>query len=388
MTRITKQLLLVIIISIAINSNAQLISKEKRDSLKSKFVRVNNKVYKIMQVVPAPIITYSSETSWVFGLAKFQGYDISKKDTISRASSVSGTVAMSLYGQFYTIISNTTYFGQNKNIISGSVDFEIYPHEWYISNGTNKSKDISELVSPHYITIPIKYLRQITPKYYLGISYNYDNYFKIEYIEDGIFDKINFFGKNGGINSGIGLIAQFDSRDNQFTAYSGTYLNIEGIFYNSAFGSNYIYNKYSFDFRTFKKIKKFVFGYQLYNESVFGKVPLYNHAQLGGSYRMRGFYYGQIRNKVLIDSQIEARTHLFWLISAAAFYGMGTVAPDYSTLQNTFKDKRLLYSYGAGIRLTVDPVHRINIRLDIAFGYDQYNNRNHNAIFFGFSEAF
>ena len=388
MTKTIKQLLLFIILLTVISSNAQLISKEKKDSLKSKFTRVNNKVYKIMQIAPAPIITYSSETSLVFGLAKFQGYDINKKDTISRASSASATVALSLYGQMYATISNTSYFGQNKNIISASVNFEIYPHIWYIANGKTSAEDISEMVSPHYITIPIKYLRLIKPKYYLGISYNYDNYFKIEYIDNGIFDKLDFFGKKGGINSGIGFIAQFDSRDNQFTTYSGSYLNIEGVFYHNAIGSDYVYNKYIFDFRTFKKIKKIIFAYQLYNESIFGKVPIYNHAQLGGSYRMRGFYYGQIRDKVLIDSQTEIRTHLFWLISGATFFGIGTVAPDYSYLQNTFKDNRLLYSYGAGIRLEVDPVHRINIRLDFAFGYDQYYNRNYNALFFGFSEAF
>ncbi len=383
-----QQLIIFIILLNVINVNAQLISKAKRDSLKSKFIKVNDKVYKIMQVAPAPIITYSSETSLVFGLAIFRGYDLNKNDTISRASSASATAAISLYGQFYTILSNTTYFGKNKNILSGSLDFEIYPHVWYISNGTSNNDDFSELVSPHYITIPIKYLRQIKPKFYLGASYNYDNYFKIDYVKDGLFDTLNFYGKAGGINSGIGIITQFDSRDNQFTTYSGSYLNLEAIFYSNAIGSDYSYNKYIVDFRTFRKIKNTIIGYQLYNESIFGDVPLYNHAQLGGSYRMRGFYYGQIRDKVLIDTQAELRRHLFWLISGATFFGMGTVGTNYSSLENTFKERRLLYSYGGGIRVTVDPVHRINIRLDVAFGYDQLNGRNHQAIFFGFSEGF
>lgn len=384
----TSQLTILFFLIATISLNAQLISKEKKDSLKTKFTRVNNKVYKVMQVIPAPIITYSSETDWVFGLAKFQGYDLNKKDTISRASSASATVAVSLHGQMYVIVSNTTYFGENKNIISGTFDYEIYPRLWYIYNAENSADDYVELVTTHYVTIPIKYLRQIKPKYYLGVSYNFDDYFKIDYKEDGILDGIDFYGKEGGLNSGMGLIAQFDSRDNRFTTYKGMYLNLESVFYSDVIGSDYVYNKYIMDFRAFTKLRKVVLGYQLYNETVFGDVPFYNLSQLGGSYRMRGFYYGQIRDKVLIDTQAEARRHLFWLISGAAFVGVGTVANDISTLEKTLSDNRLLYSYGVGIRLEVDPVHRINIRLDLAFGYDQYLQRNHSALFFGFSEAF
>ena len=388
MIKTTKYLLIFAIIISSICLNAQLISKEKKDSLKSKFLRINNKAFKVMQIIPAPIITYSSETNWVFGLAKFQGYDISKKDTISRASSISATVAMSLYEQMYVIVSNTTYFGQNKNILSASFNYRIYPRLWYLYNSKTENEDYFEMVTTHYVSIPLKYLREIKPKYYLGINYNYDDYFKINYEKDGILDGYNFYGKNGGINSGLGFIAQYDSRDNRFTSYSGTYINIEGTYYTNAIGSDYEFNKYLFDFRTFKKIKKLVIGYQLYHETVFGDVPFYNLSQLGGSFRMRGFYYGQIRDKVLFDTQTEMRTHLFWLISGAAFVGAGTVAPDYYTIEKTFSNQRLLYTYGAGIRLTVDPVHRINIRLDLAFGYDQLLQRNHQALFFGFSEAF
>ena len=94
---------------------------------------------------------------------------------------------------------------------------------------------------------------------------------------------------------------------------------------------------------------------------------------------MRGYYKGAIRDKVLIDAQLEYRMPIWKMLGATAFVGTGRVAPSYSEMSLD----GLWLSYGLGLRLRVDTKHNTNLRLDWGFGPNGVN-----GFYINFAEAF
>ena len=343
----------------------------------SEIVRINDKVYRVMQYSPAPIISYSTETSWVFGLAKFNAFDLNKKDTISKPSSVSEVVGFSFEGQMYLDVSANFHWNENKNIGEFTFALEKFPRQfWGVGNEINQ--DTSALVTKSFLKLSPTFKRMVLPNFYIGINYTYYNVFDINYTLDSIRHADVYRGYDGGLNSGFGLLLTYDSRDNIYNAGKGMYIQFESEYYAKIFGSKFVFNRYKFDIRKYHPVGKFTFAYQMVTESNFGDVPVYSNAMMGGSYRMRGYYKGQYRDNVIIDGQFEIRRHLFWLLGATAFVSIGQVAPTYAD----FNKDNFRMAAGGGLRLMVDKVHKTNLRFDMGFGQNTY------AFFFGFSEAF
>jgi len=368
---------LILMVGLPNSSEAQILPKNKRDSLIQGFIRVNNKIYKIMMVYPAPIITYASETNWVFGLAKFQAFRLSKKDTISHSSSINGVAAFSLNKQAYLDLGSSLYFGKNKNRLRIEFSLERFPKDFFgvgneiVNNGFK--------VTPSYLKTKLIYQHELLKNVFLGLNYNYSNYFDMDY-EYEIFPLYHKMeGMEGGLNSGFGYNASIDTRDNTYNAHKGYYLNFEAAYFAEFFGSDFVFNRYTFDFRQFFHIiRNQYFGYQIYTRTHLGGVPFYSLSFMGGTDRMRGYYEGKYRDKTILDSQVEYRFPLFWLLGGVVFASSGLVSESYETMDFD----NLKATAGLGIRLTVDQKNRTNIRFDAGFGKDTY------MLFFGFSEAF
>jgi len=352
-------------------------TEKKEETFAVKFKRVNDKVYRVMQVAPAPIITYSTETSLLLGLAKFNAFDLNKEDTISEASSVVSAFGASFRGQIYLDAGAKFYWAENKNIAEVSLGLEKFPREFW-GVGNDIDPETSALVTKSFFQAILKYKRMLIKDFYLGANYNYYNVFNVSYNIQDIHNPEPYKGNDGGVNSGLGGIIAFDTRDNSYNATKGVFVEFQTEFYSPILGSEFIFNRYKLDIRNFHKLSGFVLAYQFYTESNFGSPPVYSLAMMGGSERMRGFYQGQYRDNTLVDGQVEVRHHLFWLIGAVAFVSAGQVAPYYSD----FYVDNMRYTAGLGLRLMVDPIHKTNLRLDFGIGKDTY------AVFFGFSEAF
>jgi len=349
----------------------------KRDSLVSKIIRINDKVYRVMQYCPAPVVSFSTETSWVFGLAKFNAFALNKKDTLSQASSVSEVIGVSFNGQMYLDINAVFHWNENINIGELTFGLEKFPRQfWGVGNDINP--DSSALVTKSFLDVSPTYKRMILPNFYIGLSYNYYNVFDIKYTIDSIHHAKAYRGYDGGLNSGFGALLSYDTRDNIYNASKGMFIQFESDFYSKTFGSDFVFNRYKLDIRKYHLLGSFIFAYQLVTESNFGDVPVYSKSMMGGSYRMRGYYEGQYRDNVIIDGQFEIRKHLFWLIGVTGFIGIGQVAPTYGD----FNKDNFRMAAGGGLRLMVDKVHKTNLRFDMGFGINTF------TFFFGFSEAF
>ena len=86
--------------------------------------------------------------------------------------------------------------------------------------------------------------------------------------------------------------------------------------------------------------------------------------ELGGSFRMRGYYSGRYTDNSQVSAQIELRQRLYKRLGCVGWIGAGTVFPSLKKM----KMRNVLPNYGLGIRFEFK--HNVNVRLDYGFGKD------------------
>ena len=190
------------------------------------------------------------------------------------------------------------------------------------------------------------------------------------------------------ISSGLGIIANYDSRDLPANAYKGVYLEVRGTVYNKWIGSDTDFYRAEIDYRQYVSVgKRKVLAWTAQSKNVFGDVPVTRMPLTGSPYDLRGYYMGQYRDKSAHLVMAEYR-HMFntdketWLqriinhLGFVAWAGCGFMGP------NPAKIEGVLPNYGVGLRIEVQP--RMNVRLDL--GKNTVNDQT--LFYFNMTEAF
>ena len=330
----------------------------------SKFDEFNQKAEALFKILPVPIIAYSNEAGSVFGLAKFNLLHLSKKDRVSRPSKLSELVSFSTKGGINASVAAELLFQKNKYVILSSINYKKQP-EYFFGIGNDISKNSPEKLKYDRLEFTSTGMMRVRKNLYAGISFDISDYFHIQPDSNSFLIRKQVSGLTGGLCLGIGVAAAFDSRDNRYNPTNGSYIISNLLFYSNALGSNYQFTKFTTDARKyFKPWLKHVIAMQATTTSCAGNVPFFELAMMGGDHKMRGYYEGAYRDKVLLDAQVEYRLPVWNIFGAAAWLGTGRVANRYTDL--SFSGFHL--SYGAGIRVRVDSKNDTNLRLDFGFG--------------------
>lgn len=341
----------------------------------------NKKMEGLFKIIPVPIVSYSTETGSVLGLAKFNVLNIVKGDTVTTASSFSELVSFSSEGQFKVIIGSSVFLMDDAFNFRGNVQYIDFP-EYILGIGNEVSRDNIEQIVTQKFAFSNTILSSINkPKTLYAVFYqDYLNYLSVESDSTGFLETTKYPGYNGGVASGLGVGLNFDSRDNKYNPSKGMFIETKFQFFRPFLGSTFNYNLFSFDIRKYHNIwLKHVLAFQFYTEQNTNEVPYYQLAKIGGNDRMRGYYQGAIRDKTLVDAQIEYRMPVWGPFGVVAFASAGRVAPNYGEMSLD----GLWYASGVGFRIMVDEKSKVNLRID--FGFGQYGTR---AVIFNFSEAF
>jgi len=345
------------------NTNTTDTSTISKDTA-SKFDKMNSKMEKLFKIIPVPIFTYSTEAGQTFGLAKFNLIQLSKKDTISKPSKISEVVTFSTKGRINASISTELIFKQNKYNILSYLNYKKQP-EYIFGIGNDVTKEDAEQVVSERLKFSFVGLRRIFENLLAGVVIDYSNYFNIEPDSTGFLVTGKVPGVEGGLSMGLGFAAAFDTRDNRYNAYKGSFILASYVFHPSWIGSKYVFDKFQLDARKFfNPWLRHVIALQATTTYVNGNTPFYELALMGGDSKMRGYYEGAYRDNVLLDAQVEYRMPIWKIFGATAWLGTGRVAESYSGL--SLDGFRL--SYGGGIRFRVDSKNNTNLRLDFGFG--------------------
>lgn len=185
------------------------------------------------------------------------------------------------------------------------------------------------------------------------------------------------------LNSGLGLIFQYDSRDVPVNAWSGFFVELSATTYKTWLGGDNNYEIFVTDLRkywTLNNKRGRTFALQAKGRFGTGDVPYGEMSQLGTPFDLRGYTWGRYRNNTMVFGIAEYR-HVFYKQSgelskhgAIAWVGAGTIGEDVSHFEE------YLPNFGVGYRLEVQP--RMNLRLDFGFGTETF------GFYFNFNEAF
>lgn len=173
-------------------------------------------------------------------------------------------------------------------------------------------------------------------------------------------------GADGARLSGFGLVAQLDTRDNQFAPRSGVMVYLSPRFFHRAFGSELDFLRVVLDARAFvNPWRDHVIALDARMDLRAGDTPFDELAMAGGSRYLRGLLEGRFRDRHFLTAQAEYRLPIYWRIGGVAFAGLGRLAPRLGELAD-LRPRHLKYSIGGGLRYTVDRAERITVRADLA----------------------
>lgn len=314
-----------------------------------------------------PLIYYTPDTRWAFGAAGVCYFKVIAKDTSEKDTRVSNTQFLVDYTQNkqFDVWGQWNVFTHNENyLFKGEVRYRNFPDRFYgIGNRTLKENE--ERYVYNLISFKTLALKKLAPAVFAGVDYHFEKEYNFTYAPDGALQTGTITGYNGGIQSAIGLVGIYDSRDNIINTYKGILLEVSSYFYKKQLGSTFDFTYLNLLYHQFWQLKKkHILGLQVKGRYGYGNIPFLDMSAVGNDDLLRGYPKNRYRDRSSIGTQIEYRFPLFWRLGMVVFGGAGDV---FSKISDLSLD-HLKYSYGTGLRFAVNPAERLNIRLDYSHG--------------------
>lgn len=325
-----------------------------------------------------PFAYFSPETSWAFGGAGIMTFRFKNEPLTSRPSQLQLGAAYTLEDQLLLYFPFELFWNNNDYRLYGEVGYYKFSY-FFHGIGNRQPDDFEELFKVDFPRVRLNILKKVKPHLYIGGRYWMDHFDIKEISQDGQLIDQTITGSQGGFLSGLGIISQYEKRDNIFFPTKGSFGELV-LFYNSKLlGSDFNFAKIYGDYRAYFPFgKKRVLALSLCSEYTFGDAPFNQLSLLGGNKKMRGYYEGRYRDKLYVCVQTEYRFPLFWRLGGVVFGGVGKV-------ENKFEDiffDYLKYNYGVGLRILVNKKDHVNLRIDAAFG------QNSSGFYLTIGEAF
>lgn len=189
-----------------------------------------------------PALIYAPETTLALGGAGNYYFKLSQDSTV-RTSFVQGLALYTLRNQVVFGTESSIFFPGEKYILKTHASISHFPDRFWGLGNDSREIDLEPYTISQFYIYP-QLLRKIYRSFLAGISYEIQNVFNVEYgsgkpAGGSIFDQQNILGREGSIVSGIGLVAQWDSRNNAFSPDKGFYFSYTFNDFTTKLGSSY-----------------------------------------------------------------------------------------------------------------------------------------------------
>ncbi len=324
-----------------------------------------------------PAAFYTPETKWGFGAGGVYNFYLNENDTISPSSQLQLAVSYTQRKQVLIYLPFNLYMKEWTNLVEGEFGYYDYIFPFY-GVGANSEKADFENYNSKYFRFQMDALKKVKKNIFGGIRYWIDTQDIYRIKEEGILDLNSVLGETGGIISGLGPVLRLDKRDNIYSTTNGSYVSLLYQRFDKLIGSEFNFGRVRIDARKFWSHKKITLAGQFYSDVNWGDVPFFQKAKLGGTKKLRGYLQGRYIDNISLIPQLEIRRPIWKRIGGVGFISTGSVI---SSLEDLPKSK-WRYSYGAGLRYTLDKEKRLKVRVDYAFTPEGSN------FYFTIGEAF
>ncbi len=312
---------------------------------------------KSVQFAAIPVVGYDPALEWNLAALAHAFFQVSPADTVSPSSMAGAMVGYTTNGTWYWSLYTKLYMDEDNYRATAaygdaSVNFQYYDEALGSFIGFNSIHDV----------FLVELQRRVYERWYLGLKY-VDQKTATEYEIEGQTGDPTKQNMNN-----LGLVVSHDTRDAIYNPYDGDYMNLRTGHYRDAWGSDYIYDKYRFDFTKFFGISDHqVVAARCAAFVATGDVPFEGQHVVGRD-DIRGYTDGMHRGEQVYDLQGEFRWNVRGKWGVVAFGGVATAVDDPEEI--TWSG--LLPAVGAGIRYMAIPSEQINIGIDVAFGKDDW----------------
>lgn len=318
----------------------------------------------LRHIIVLPIIARSIETGWSFGLASASTFHLNAHDSATRTSNAQAVALYTTRSQFVVALNGSIYFPGERFILNEQLSYSSFPDNfWGLGKQAPDSNKESYKFKQYYVYLHPQC--RVGSNLFLGVVFEHQRVFDMEYDKGKLFDKQNIIGRQGYHISGLGLSFTYDTRNNAFSPSKGMMMQFWFDHFMPWLGSDYQYTSYNIDIRRFIRIYNGqILALQAYGQFTAGDVPLRSLAALGGANNMRGYYAGRFRDKNQGVLQAEYRVPIIGRLGAVGFAGIGNVGSELKDVDFHC----LKYSYGGGVRIALNKTEKLNLRLDYGLG--------------------
>jgi hypothetical protein len=324
-----------------------------------------------------PVIFYTPETQIATGITGIYYYRMSEKETNSYPSNINLALIYTQKKQIIFQLIPNLYIKEDTYHLTGELSYLKFPDKFY-GIGRDSPEKMKENYTSQIKKLSFYLQKKVLSRLYLGIQYKFESDNIIETEKGKELEKGEILGSGGGISSGVGILINWDSRDNIFTTRKGSFYQLSLIAFSPFLGSDYSFKECNLDLRKYLPLfQSHILAFQGYLNIIRGEPPFQLLSLFGGQNIMRGYYRGRYRDKNMVAFQMEYRMPLIWRLGAVGFLGFGDVFEKIDELKINFK-----YSIGWGIRYLLNKKEKINLRID--FGYGE----NSSGMYVTINEAF
>lgn len=262
----------------------------------------------------------------------------------------------------------------NKYNIQSDWHFEQFPQQTFGLGSLTTEADGYE-IDYDYIRLYQTVYKTVFTDFYLGMGYDFDDYFNIEEVNPPPGDSTDF-KKYGlaprSVSSGVTFDLLFDERRNSINPQPGYYANIVYKTNFTFLGSDADWQSLNIDFRKYQHFpssSKNILAFWSYDWfTIKGKPPYLNlPATASDTYNNfgRGYIQGRFRGMNLLYLETEYR----YGITRNGFIGGVVFVNAESFSEGTFgRFEAVSPGWGAGIRVKLNKFSKTNIALDYGFG--------------------
>lgn len=329
------------------------------------------------RIQPLPALGSAPETGLQFGatvLAVWEPAAVLK----TRPASLLASVLRTTKAQTRVRIEGERWSTGNARRIAGSLQWQQFPlpffgvgdrtpdsaEEIYTPTGTEAVLSAQQRIAgPWYVTAGVRHLDQ-----------------KITADTVGVLRLGQITGSRGGVSTELSAGLQRDTRDNLFAPHAGQWVQLTYSRADDGLWSDFSYRTVKLDARSYHTVGlAHVIALQLQVTGVDGEAPFDALALVGNGDIMRGYKRGRYRDRWLSAAQAEYRSPSWHRLGGVVFGGAGVSS---STLGD-MSGRRVLPTYGAGLRVQIDARQRTGVRADYGRGLGGAS-----GLYIGFNQAF
>lgn len=340
-------------------------------------------------ITPFAAPGYTPELGGLLAAGGLFTFKTVKLDSLIQRSSMPISVSYSTNGALVGSAILSSFWLQDKIRIYGDFWIKDMPDNyWGVGYNQNYNKQESADSTAYHRFwwwINPRIMYQFRDDFFVGLNIDY-NYTKGSKASPGVAKDEYYVAYNDQpLNSGLGIILSYDSRDIPVDAWEGMLIDFRTTLYSQILGGDNKYQVYLLDYRQYEKIFRegSTLAWQLKLRITTGDVPYGEMSQLGTPFDLRGYRWGRYRDESMFLFLTEYR-YVFKKRNGklskhgvVGWIGGGNVF-SLPAIENV--NNKWLPNGGIGYRLEVQP--RMTLRLDFGIG------RETTGFYFNFNQAF